>query len=69
MDREVLKRSVVIWCGSDAAASPASLIAAQRSECDILHATSCRALGVSQAWLYQGRRGDALPWNMPSWAS
>ena len=45
MDREVLKRSVVIWCGSDAAASSASLIAAQRSECDILHATSCRALG------------------------
>ena len=25
------------------------------------HATSCRALGVSQAWFYKWRHGDASP--------
>ena len=38
--------------------SLAGLIAAQRSEHGIPHATSCRALGVSQAWFYKWRRGD-----------
>jgi putative transposase len=35
----------------------AALIAAQRDEHRISHATSCRALGVSQSWLYKWRRG------------
>lgn len=38
--------------------SLAGLIATQRSEHGIPHATSCRALGVSQAWFYKWRRGD-----------
>jgi transposase InsO family protein len=38
--------------------SLAALIAAQRVEHGIPHAVSCRALGVSQAWLYKWRRGD-----------
>jgi hypothetical protein len=38
--------------------SLAALIAAQRVECGIPHAVSCRALGVSQAWFYKWRRGD-----------
>jgi transposase InsO family protein len=36
----------------------AALIAAQRADCGIPHAVSCRALGVSQAWFYKWRRGD-----------
>jgi transposase InsO family protein len=39
--------------------SLAALIAAQRVECGIPHAVSCRALGVSQAWFYKWRRGDS----------
>lgn len=38
--------------------SLAALIAAQRVECGIPHAVSCRALGVSQAWFYKWKRGD-----------
>jgi transposase InsO family protein len=38
--------------------SLAGLIAAQRTEHGIPHATSCRALGVSQAWFYKWRQGD-----------
>jgi len=37
----------------------AAFIAAQRARYGIGHATSCRALGVSQAWLYKWRFGDA----------
>jgi transposase InsO family protein len=37
--------------------SLAGLIAAQRVEHGIPHATSCRALGVSQAWFYKWRNG------------
>jgi putative transposase len=37
----------------------AALIVAQRAEHGIPHAVSCRALGVSQAWFYKWRRGDA----------
>jgi transposase InsO family protein len=37
----------------------AAFIVAQRAQYGIPHATSCRALGVSQAWLYKWRHGDA----------
>jgi putative transposase len=37
----------------------AGFIAAQRARYGIPHATSCRALGVSQAWLYKWCHGDA----------
>jgi putative transposase len=39
--------------------SLAALIVAQRAEHGIPHAVACRALGVSQAWLYKWRRGDS----------
>ena len=39
--------------------SLAGLIVAQRAEHGIPHAVSCRALGVSQAWFYKWRHGDA----------
>lgn len=39
----------------------ARLIAAQRVEHGIPHATACRALGVSEAWFYKWRDGDASP--------
>lgn len=39
--------------------SLAGLIVIQRSEYGIPHAVSCRALGVSQAWFYKWRHGDA----------
>jgi putative transposase len=38
--------------------SLARLIAAQRVEHGIPHATSCRAVGVSQAWFYKWVHGD-----------
>jgi hypothetical protein len=37
----------------------AGFIAAQRAEHQIPHATACRALGVSPAWFYKWRDGDA----------
>ena len=39
----------------------AAFIAAQRDEHRIPYATACRALGVSQAWFYKWRHGDASP--------
>lgn len=39
--------------------SLATVIATQRRQYGIPHATACRALGVSQAWFYKWRRGDA----------
>ena len=36
----------------------AAFIAAQRAQHGIPHAVACRALGVSQAWLYKWRHGD-----------
>jgi putative transposase len=39
----------------------AGFIAAQRVEHGIPHATACRALGVSPAWFYKWRHGDASP--------
>jgi hypothetical protein len=39
----------------------AGFIVAQRAEHGVAHATACRALGVSQAWLYKWRHGDASP--------
>jgi putative transposase len=41
--------------------SVASFIAAQRAQYRIPHATACRALGLSQAWFYKWRHGDASP--------
>jgi hypothetical protein len=40
--------------------SLAALIAAQRAEHGIPHATACRALGVSPAWCYKWAHGDVL---------
>jgi putative transposase len=37
----------------------AAFIAAQRAEHGVPHAVACRALGVSQAWFYKWRHGDA----------
>ena len=37
----------------------AAFIAAQRGAHGIPHATACRALGVSPAWFYKWRHGDA----------
>ena len=39
----------------------AAFIAAQRAQHGIPHATACRALEVSPAWLYKWRYGDASP--------
>jgi transposase InsO family protein len=39
----------------------ATFIAAQRDDHRVPHATACRALGVSQAWFYKWRHGDASP--------
>src|SRR6478736_4367817 len=39
----------------------AALIVSQRVEHGIPHAVSCRALGVSQAWVYKWRKGNQSP--------
>jgi transposase InsO family protein len=39
----------------------AALIAAQRDEHRIPHATACRALGVSRSWFYKWKDGPLLP--------
>jgi transposase InsO family protein len=39
----------------------AGFIATQGAEFGVRHATCCRALGVSQAWFYKWRYGDASP--------
>jgi putative transposase len=39
----------------------AGFIAAQRADFQVPHATSCRALGVSQAWFYKWCHGDPSP--------
>lgn len=41
--------------------SVAGLIVAEGAQHHIPHATACRALGVSQAWFYKWRHGDASP--------
>jgi putative transposase len=41
--------------------SVAGFIVIQRAEFGIPHATSCRALDVSQAWFYKWRHGDPSP--------
>jgi len=46
------------YAGITQVAKPKGVIAAQRVECGVPHVVSCRALGVSQAWLYKWRRGD-----------
>jgi hypothetical protein len=37
----------------------AGFVAAQRAQHQVPHATACRALGVSRAWFYKWRDGDA----------
>ncbi len=39
----------------------AALIAAQRDEHQIPHATACRALGVSRSWFYKHKAGQLAP--------
>jgi putative transposase len=39
----------------------AAFIAAQRAQHQVPQATTCRALGVSQAWFYKWRHGDPSP--------
>ena len=39
----------------------AGFIAAQRNVHGVPYATGCRALGVSEAWFYKWRYGDASP--------
>jgi transposase InsO family protein len=39
----------------------AGFIAAQRADHGVPHATSCRALSVSQAWFYKWQHGDPSP--------
>jgi len=39
----------------------AGFIVAQRDEHGVPYSTSCRALGVSEAWFYKWRYGDASP--------
>jgi hypothetical protein len=39
----------------------AAFIAAQRADHGVPQAVSCQALGVSQAWFYKWRQGDASP--------
>ena len=39
----------------------AALIAAQRDEHQIPHATACRALGVSRSWYYKHKAGQLAP--------
>ncbi|WP_207280383.1 IS3 family transposase, partial [Tomitella cavernea] len=46
---------------SDGPVAVAGFIAASRAEYGIPHATACRALGVSEAWFYKWRHGDASP--------
>jgi putative transposase len=41
--------------------SVAGFIAAQRAQYRIPHATTCWVLGLSQAWFYKWRHGDASP--------
>ncbi|MEY8017658.1 hypothetical protein [Mycobacterium servetii] len=36
-------------------------IDSQRAHYGIAHATTCRALGISQSWFYKWRHGDASP--------
>lgn len=43
----------------DGPVAVAEFIAAQRADHRVPYATSCRALGTSQAWFYKWRHGDA----------
>jgi putative transposase len=45
--------------GRDGPVAVAAFIAAQRDTHRVPHAVACRALGVSQAWFYKWRHGDA----------
>src|SRR4051794_37661527 len=45
----------------DGPVAVAAFIAARREQHQVPHATACRALGVSQAWFYRWRNGDASP--------
>ena len=43
----------------DGPVAVAGFIAAQRAQHNVSHVTACRALGVSPAWFYKWRHGDA----------
>ena len=43
----------------DGPVAVAEFIVTQRAKHQVPHATSCRALGVSPAWFYKWRHGDA----------
>jgi len=45
----------------DGPVAVAGFIVAQRDEHGVPYSTSCRALGVSEAWFYKWRYGDASP--------
>ena len=60
MERDVLKRSVVLWVKEDAM-SVASFFATQRTEHDVPHALTCRALELSESWFYKWRERSPTP--------
>jgi putative transposase len=45
----------------DGPVAVAGFVAAQRAQHNVPHVTACRALGVSPAWFYKWRHGDASP--------
>jgi HTH-like domain len=58
MERDVLKRSVVLGQGGDEV-SVAAFIACQTTEHRVPHAVACRALGLSESWFYKWRNRPA----------
>ncbi len=61
MERDVLKRSVVLWVKEADAVTVASFIAAQRTEHGVPHALSCRALEVPESTFYKWRDRSPAP--------
>src|SRR5918996_4408346 len=55
MERDVLKRSVVLWGQGGEAMSVASFVASQRTEHAVPHALTCRALAVSDSSFFKWR--------------
>jgi transposase-like protein len=53
MERDVLKRSVVLWVKKATPMSVASFIASQRTDHGVPHAKCCRWLGLSESWFHK----------------